>query len=1023
MEKFKYLIQRQKRLFLLVVAGVFHFSAFYAQTSGNIPISGIVKDPGGETLPGASIVVKGTTIGTTTNIDGNFQLNVPERSTLVISFVGFATKEIDVNSDRFFDVVLEEDAKMLDEVVVIGYGTVRKSDATGSITAIKPDEMNKGLVTNAQDMLVGKIAGVNITTHGGTPGGGATIRIRGGSSLAASNDPLIVIDGLAMDNDGIKGVANPLSMVNPNDIESFTVLKDASATAIYGSRASNGVIIITTKKGSADSKPRISYAGNVSAGILTNRLEVMNADRYRNYITERFPVLADRLGNANTDWQDEVYRTVISTDHNISVAGGMKNVPYRVSAGYTNQNGIIRTSGMERITGAVNLSPAFFDKHLTFNVNVKGMHIKNRYADGGAVGGALSMDPTRPVRIPEDDMTYRYYGGYYQTPYSAGDLNDPTWQRMTNTNTPQNPVALLDLKDDRAIARAFVGNIEGDYKIHGFEDLRLHANFGADYSYGKQTTVISPYSYSNNYYGWDGYDQTTKYNLSFNAYALYIKDLGNHYFDVMGGYEWQHFHRKGNSEGSGFYQSTFNDPALAGTPYGVHKNTWATENYLVSFFGRANYTALNRYLLTATLRADGSSRFKAGNRWGLFPSLAFAWKLKEETFLKEIDWLYDLKLRLGYGITGQQDIRQGDYPSLILYSNAKQYAYYTLGEIDPNTGEYIYYAPLRPEAYNLDLTWEKTTTYNAGFDFGFMRGRFTGAIDLYYRLTKDLISDVDISAGTNFKNKIVDNIGSLSNKGVEISLNSVTVHTQKLRWDIGFTATYNTNKIESLTTGKGENYYVATGGISAGVGNNIQRHQEGFPANTFFVYESKVNDRGLWEIVNQDNNENINADDLVPYKKPAPDVMMGLTSKWIYGNFDFSFSLRANIGNYVYYDVRAGKMTSLETIEREGGFTNVLVNTLEPYKRIQGSPNIKANTNAFWLDRFVENASFMRCDNITLGYTFNNSKWNARIYGTVQNPFIITGYTGLDPEISNNGIDRNNYPRALTAILGISLQF
>jgi len=782
------------------------------------------------------------------------------------------------------------------------------------------------------------------------------------------------------------------------------------------------VIIITTKKGMAGSKPKISYEGNVSAGILTNRLEVMDAKKFRNYITEKFPSLAEKLGNANTDWQDEVYRTAISTDHNISVTGGMKNMPYRISAGYNNQNGIITTSNMERLLGAVNLSPSFFNNHLTFNVNLKGMSIKNRYADGGVVGGALSMDPTRPVRIPESDETYRYYGGYYQTPYGAKDLNDPTWEKMSNTNTPQNPVALLNLKNDNAKSAAFVGNIEGDYKIHGFEDMRLHANFGADYSQGKQTTVISPYSYSNNYYGWDGYDKVTKYNLSFNAYALYNKDLDIHNFNIMGGYEWQHFYNEGNAAGNGLYQNTFGDPALAGKPYGLYTNSWATENFLVSFFGRANYSLLDRYLLTATFRTDGSSRFKKGNRWGNFPSFAFAWKIKEEYFLSDVDVLSDLKLRLGYGITGQQDLNQ-DYISLILYSKAKQYAYYTLGEIDPSTGEYIYYAPLRPEAYNLDLTWEKTTTYNLGIDFGFLSSRITGAIDVYYRLTKDLISDVDIPAGTNFKNKIVDNIGSLSNKGVEFFTNAVAIHNSKLKWDIGFTATYNTNKIESLTTGEGSDYYVATGGISSGIGNTIQRHQEGYPSNTFFVYETIVNEYGIYEIVNQDDNENINAGDLIPYKKPAPDMIFGLTSKWVYGNFDFSFSMRANIGNYVYNDVKAGKMSNLETIEREGAFTNVLVSSLEPYSRIPGSPNIKVSGNSFMIDRFIENASFLRCDNITLGYTFNKSKLRARVYGAVQNPFVITGYTGLDPEITNNGIDRNIYPRSLTTILGLSLQF
>ena len=986
-------------------------------------VRGTVSETSGETIIGANVMIKGTNRGTVTDIDGNFSLtNLNEGDVLVFSFIGLETQEITYTGQPEINVTLSEASLGLDEVVVIGYGTVRKKDATGSVTAIKPDDMNKGQVINVQDMMAGKISGVNVTSHGGTPGGGATIRIRGGSSLDASNDPLIVIDGLAMDNYGIKGVANPLSMINPNEIETFTVLKDASATAIYGSRASNGVIIITTKKGAYDSKPSVNYEGNVAAGILVNRLEVMNANKYKNYVAEKFSGQVTLLGSDNTDWQDEIYRTAFSTDHNLSITGGVKNTPYRISAGYTNQNGILKTSNMERFLGGMNLSPTFLDRHLTVNLNLKGMFIKNRFADEGAVGAALAMDPTRPVLLKENDLTYRYYGGYFQTPYQSDDLNDPTWEYMTNTNTPQNPVALLDLKDDRAKSHAFVGNIEGDYKIHGFEDLRLHANFGADYSYGKQKTVISPFSYSNNYYGWDGYEEITKYNLSINAYALYNKDMENQNFNIMGGYEWQQFHREGNKGGNGFYLSTYNDAQLAGKKYGETSDRWATESFLVSFFGRANYSLANRYLLTATFRADGSSRFRKGNQWGYFPSFSFAWKLKEEGFLDDVDWLSELKLRLGWGLTGQQDIGRGDYPSLILYSKAKQYAYYTLGEIDPATGEFIYYSPLRPEPYNLDLTWEKTATYNAGFDFGFLRGRITGALDFYYRLTTDLISFVDIPAGINFSNKITDNIGSLSNKGVELHTNAYIIDNKTLQWHVGFTATYNTNKIESLTAADGKEYYISTGDISIGIGNTIQRHQEGYPANTFFVFETKEDDRGYWEIVNQDDNEAINALDLVPYKKPAPDVMLGLMSKWLYKNWDFSFTFRANIGNYVYNDVKAGKMSDLQTISREGAFTNIMVNSLDHYKRIEYSTNIGAATNAYMIDKFVEKASFLRCDNITLGYTFKESRFYPRVYGTVQNPFIITGYTGLDPEIFD-GIDRNIYPRSLTTLIGVSLQF
>ena len=618
-------IKQRNKLLIAMMLGMLLSVQAFAQS---LTVTGVVKDNMGEAVIGANVVVKGTTNGTITDFDGNFTLTANKGDIIVISFIGYQPQELPAAANM--NVILKDDSQLLDDVVVIGYGTVKKDDATGSVTAIKPDKISKGITTSPQDMITGKIAGVNVVSTGGTPGAGATIRVRGGSSLNASNDPLIVIDGLAMDNDGVKGMSNPLSLVNPNDIETFTVLKDASATAIYGSRASNGVIIITTKKGSAGSAPKVSYDGNVSFGKLRSKLDVMTGDEYREYVTNLYgeEKLPHELGTANTDWQDEIYRTAISHDHNITISGGLKNMPYRVSLSYTNQNGIIKTSNFERFTASVNLAPAFFDNYLKFNINAKSMVAWNQYADGGVVGSAITMDPTRPVY----DNSTNVFGGYYQWSTKA-EFNNPDWLLTKNSLAPQNPVALLDLKDDQAKSKSFIGNIEIDYKFHFLPDLRIHANLGADYSEGRQTTIISPYSYSNNYYGWNGTSYEYKYNLSGSAYLQYIKDFneGKHALDVMVGMEEQHFHRTGYEIGQGTDPVTgdaYDERKRDNTAYGYHST-------LLSYFGRINYTFLNRYLLTATLRQDGTSRFDSNNRWGTFPSFAFGWKMKEESLMAQ----------------------------------------------------------------------------------------------------------------------------------------------------------------------------------------------------------------------------------------------------------------------------------------------------------------------------------------------------------------------------------------------------
>ena len=992
------------KVLLTLVVGLFLSVGAFAQ---QIAVKGIVKDTAGEPVIGANVLVKGTTNGTITDFDGNFQLSANKGDIIVISFIGFTAQELPATAE-LMNVVLKDDSEMLSEVVVIGYGVAKKNDLTGSVTAMKPDEMNKGLVTNAQDMMQGKIAGVNVTSASGTPGAGAQIRIRGGSSLNASNDPLIVIDGLAMDNSGVQGLSNPLSMVNPNDIETFTVLKDASATAIYGSRGSNGVIIITTKKGKSGSKPTVNYSGNVSVSTKKKTIEVMDGNEFRQFVTNMYgegSAAVNTLGTANTDWQSEIYRAAVSTDHNVTISGGLQNMPYRATVGYTNQQGILKTSKFERLTASLNLSPSFFEDHLKVNLNAKGMIAKTRYANTSAVNAAVWMDPTQDIYDSRDE--YKNFGGYFQWTSNGAALNDPNWPLTYNTLATKNPVALLDQQDDNATSKTFIGNAEFDYKVHGFEDLRLHMNLGADYSTGKQTTIISPYSSTNHYYGWDGWTETDKYNLLFTAYAQYMKDFNEaHHFDIMGGYEWQHFHREGMSNGWGYYQDTHNEKAGQKTEHNANNNPWATENYLVSFFGRANYSLLDRYMLTATVRYDGSSRFK--DHWALFPSFAFGWRIKEEAFLQDVEALSDLKLRLGYGQTGQQE-GIGDYNYFASYNvNTAVDSFYPLignGQLN------------RPNAYNNNLTWETTTTYNAGLDFGFWNGRLTGNIDWYYRETTDLLNTVSVAAGSNFRNQVMSNIGSLKNTGIEASINWKAISNNDWLWDLGFNLTYNENEITELVDGD----YQLTGGISSGTGNMCQAHAVGHPAGSFYVYQQVYDKNGLpieGAVVDRNGDGTITTADKYLYKSPSAPWTAGFTSKLMYKNWDFSFSLRASFDNYVFNDLEAGasNISSSQVLAQSGYLSNRPLNVLE-----------KAWQTYDWVlsDYFVQNGSFLKCDNITLGYSFDKlfgAKIGGRVYATASNVFTITNYKGIDPEVAG-GIDNSLYPRPFTALVGLSLNF
>jgi iron complex outermembrane receptor protein len=1007
------------RVLLTIVTGLLLSAEVMAQ---QLTVSGNVKDGTGEPIIGANVLVKGTTNGTITDFDGNFRLEAKKGDIISVSFIGYQAQEQPAAASMVF--VLKDDTELLDEVVVIGYGQAKKNDLTGSVTAIKPDEMNKGLTTSAQDMMQGKIAGVNVVNSGGEPGGGSTIRIRGGSSLNASNDPLIVIDGLAMDNYGVQGMSNPLALVNPADIESFTVLKDASATAIYGSRASNGVILITTKKGARNAKPRISYNGNVSVSSPNKTLDVLSGTEYAALIGQIYGTNSDEynsLGyvdangnriNANTDWQDEIYRTSISTDHNITVSGGLKNMPYRVSLGYTNQQGIEKTSSFERYTASVNVSPSFLEDHLKLNVNAKGMYSNTSYAASGAIGAATAMDPTKPV-TSNDEIFKTHFGGYWQY-YNTVDRGDTQWGYGQNSLATANPVALLNTSSDKGRSKVLMGNFEADYSVHGLEDLHLHVNAGMDLSTGKSNKHYSRYNTDNYYYGSDGWNTQDTYNMSLNMYAQYMKEINkDNRFDIMGGYEWQHFHKKTDYFYNGTYPSTSIEHA--GEIYLPSENTlYKTENYLVSFFGRFNYSLLDRYLLTVTVRDDGSSRFAKGNRWGLFPSAALAWKINEESFLRNVDAVSNLKLRLGYGVTGQQE-GIGDYTYFASYTPNSTGAYYQI------VGDGTTY---RPDAYNKDLTWEKTTTWNAGMDFGFWNDRLTASVDYYYRKTTDLINTVYVAAGSNFKNKVTSNIGSLHNQGIEFAITYRPIVSHDLNWEVGFNVTHNTSKIDELTQGKNTNYIITHGGLAVGDSGSdgIMGYCVGQPVTAFYCYQQVYDKNGQpieGEFVDRDGNGVINSNDRYFYKKVDPDAVLGFTSKVTYKNWDLGFSLRASIGNYVYNGVEAGNSNMSTTGLYSGNaWHNRPVMCVA--KNWQNVTAIDALS-----DYFIQNASFLKCDNITLGYSFDKvfgQKISGRVYATAQNVFTITKYKGLDPEISG-GYDGNIYPRPFVGILGLSLNF
>jgi TonB-linked SusC/RagA family outer membrane protein len=981
-----------KRLFMLTFGIMMSLVVFGQQ----VRVSGTVSDAADRsTLPGVNVVVKGTLTGTITGLNGEYSLQAQPGDVLVFTFIGYLQQEVAVGNQTVVNVALQTDVQALDEVVVIGYGTVKKSDRTGSVTAVSSKDFNKGAITSAQDLLVGKTAGVVITTPGGAPGSAATIRIRGGSSLNASNDPLIIIDGVPISNNNVSGSSNILSFVNPNDIETFTILKDASATAIYGSRASNGVILITTKKGKAGTPLTVSYDGNVSAANPIAFVDVFSGDEMRQIAYEKAQSgLYDvddlsLLGSQNTNWQKEIFRTAISSDHNISLAGAVKNFPYRFSVGYTDQNGILKNTDMQRFTGSLNLNPTFFGDALKVNVNLKGMNTHQNFGDSGAIGSAVSMDPTQVVMDGNEASD-----GYYQ------------WENYgANLGTP-NPVEQALAVDNRSVVNRFIGNIQLDYALFFLPELRANLNLGTDYTTGdghNNRPVTSPQTLTSPLNGrLTDYSGTNRNNL-LDFYLNYVKDLNSidSRIDATAGYSWQHFQREGNNYTRGIIDEQHQQYTKSDS------SSYITENYLVSFFGRVNYILKEKYLLTATIREDGSSRFAEDNRWGFFPSVALAWKIKDESFLKDVKSVTDLKLRLGWGITGQQDVGN-DYPAQAVYREASMGSYYPIG------GQFL--PTLRPDAYDPDIKWEETTTLNAGLDFAFVADRITGSVDIYKRTTNDMLNTVTIPSGSNFSNTLLTNVGSMENRGFELSLNVVPVSKSDMTLTIGFNATYNQNEVTKLLITDDPNYIGVTyGGSFTGV---RQVTRVGYPVRSFFVNKQVYDDNGnpiegLYVdlsgeggVVNGDN-----ADKYI-YHSPAPDWLLGLSARFEYKNFDASASARGSIGNYVLYDIASS--ASYDQLYQIGYFKNFT-------KALAETNFVKRQ---FTSDYFVENASFLKLDNISAGYRFDNlfGAVGARLSFTVQNALILTKYSGLDPEVSG-GFDNNFYPRPRTYIVGLGLTF
>jgi iron complex outermembrane receptor protein len=971
----------------------------------------ITDSKDGSPIVGASITPKGSTGGTTTATDGSFSIKITSAvKTLVISYVGYASQEINISGNAPLTISLVSTQANLNEVVVVGYGSARKKDLTGAIATVSSKDFVKGALQTPEQLIAGKVAGVQVTSNSGAPGAGSTIRIRGGASLNASNSPLIVIDGVPVDNGGAAGSVNPLNLINPSDIENFTILKDPSAAAIYGSRASNGVILITTKKGSAG-KVRYNFSAQVFAQTRSGEVDILTADEMRQIINSKGATAdASKLGNANTNWQDEIYHTAFGEDINFSARGGAfeGKLPFRVSGGFLNQDGMLRTGNFKRETISFNLNPRLFDNSLKVDFNVKVAHTSNKFANEGAIGSAIAFDPTQPVRVDS-----KRFGGFFEY------VDNNTSGAPPRDLAPRNPVSMLEMRENTSDVFRAIGNVQLDYTLKWVKGLRANLNVGYDYQAGEGTNIMSDSAASTyrrweitenpftvlHYGGENNQYKNTRDNLLFDFYLNYVTDLKsiNSRIDVMAGYGYQDFN---------FTDYAYADHRYDGSERANTKpafDTYPSEYLLQSYYGRLNYTLDNKYILTVNLRADGSSKYNPDDRWGFFPSAAFAWRVSEEDFMASSTAVSDLKFRLGYGTTGQQD-GIGFYEYLPNYSISNDAAQYQFGT--------TFYNMYRPAAYDPNLRWETTTNLNAAIDFGFKSNRITGSIDVFFRKTKDLLAVVPIALGTNFSNQIRTNVGNIESNGVEFTLNTIPVQRKGLVWEVGFNFTYVEPKITNLLlnpdpTFKGN----LVGGIAGGTGNTIQIHSVDYRPASFYVYKQVYDNNnkpieGLYEDLNRDGI--INNEDLYRYKAPNAPIYMGLSSNITSGKWTAGFVARINLGNYNYNNLQSNLGSLRQIINPLGWIVNGSANYLET-----GFTN-----NQYFSDYYVQNASFLRMDNINLGYNAGEvfKGVDLRVSANVQNVFVITKYKGLDPEL-NGGIDNNIYPRPRMFVLGVSLDF
>lgn len=980
-----------KRSLLLVALFVIGCLQLMAQTR---TIKGEVTDAqNGEALIGATVMVEGEKGGTVTDFDGNFSLQVSSSAKKIkVSYIGYIDKVLSISDNM--KVKLESDSKALADVVVIGYGTARKSDLTGSVATVKSKDFNKGLVSSPEQLINGKVSGVQIMSNSGSASAGSTIRVRGGASLNASNDPLIVLDGVPLEQGGISGnSSNFLSMINPSDIESMTVLKDASSTAIYGSRASNGVIIITTKKGQQGAV-KVNFNTTNSLQTRAQMVDMLSRDEFVNVINQYgTDNQKSLLGTANTDWNDEVYRTAFGTDNNLSVSGSIdKWLPFRVSVGYYNQSGLVRKDNVERWTGNVVLTPSFFQDHLKLTINAKGTLNNNSFNNGGAVWAAATFNPTIPVYSGNDR-----YGGYNEAldadgyPVNAG---------------VRNPRGLVDLYDSKSKVSRFIGSMDVDYKVHFLPDLKLHATVGADYAKGDGTVYVPAYaaqsynkdeSLGGSDYKYGPQKNENRLLTLYANYAKYFEDIKSN-VDLTAGYDYQ------------YWKSTtplYYTKSAAGTNLSTVKAS-DYRHVMLSYYGRINYSFDGKYLLTATVRRDASSRFSKDTRWGTFPSVALGWTLTEEPWLKNQKVLSNLKLRASYGVTGQQE-GIGNYNYLPVYT------YSVTGAEAFINGQYI--NTYRPEAYVSDLKWETTTSWNFGLDFGFLDGRIGGAIDFYTRKTKDLLASVPTAAGTNFSKTILTNVGNVDSKGIEVSLNATPIQTKDWEWNLSYNFTWQNMKVKNLSLIKGGSQ------TNVKVGPSIDAYQfqvlsEGYEPYMFYVYHQLYDSKtgkpieGAYADLNNDGE--INESDLYRYHSPAPKYIMGLSTSLRYKQLTLGMSFRANIDNYVYNGM--GMSTgAFETVS----YNNSQLNNLNTSFLKTGF-----KTRQYLSDYYVENASFLKLDNLSLSYNVGKiNKWaSLTVSAMVQNVFTITGYSGTDPEVPN-GMDNSFYPRPRTYSVSLGLQF